>query len=97
MPASSRVRASRAEVRSATVTVPSTSSARAAGALGLAWRAAAYLPFVVSPITVAFGLLLLCRTPLLRDIGATVAIGVFAAMCFAFVLAGVKPGEEDAG
>lgn len=44
-----------------------------------------------------FGLLLLCRTPLLRDIGATVAIGVLAAMCFAFVLAGVKPGEEDAG
>ena len=44
-----------------------------------------------------FGLLLLCRTPLLRDIGATVAIGVLAAMCFAFVLAGVRPGEEDAG
>lgn len=44
-----------------------------------------------------FGLLLLCRTPLLRDIGATVAIGVLAAMCFAFVLAGVKPGEEDTG
>lgn len=34
-------------------------TARAAGAPGLAWRAAAYLPFVVSPITVAFGLLLL--------------------------------------
>ena len=34
-------------------------TARAAGALGLAWRAAAYLPFVLSPITVAFGLLLL--------------------------------------
>ena len=28
-------------------------------AAGLAWRAAAYLPFVLSPITVAFGLLLL--------------------------------------
>ncbi|WP_439114544.1 ABC transporter permease [Hydrogenophaga sp.] len=33
------------------------SSAR--GALALAWRAAAFLPFVVSPVTVAFGLLLL--------------------------------------
>ena len=29
------------------------------GALALAWRAAAFLPFVVSPVTVAFGLLLL--------------------------------------
>ena len=44
-----------------------------------------------------FGLLLLCRTPLLRDIGATVAIGVLSAMCFAFVLAGVRPGEEEGG
>jgi len=33
------------------------SSAR--GALALAWRAAAFLPLVVSPVTVAFGLLLL--------------------------------------
>ncbi|MEZ5643773.1 MAG: iron ABC transporter permease [Burkholderiaceae bacterium] len=29
------------------------------GAQGLLWRAAAYLPFIVSPVTVAFGLLLL--------------------------------------
>jgi len=29
------------------------------GATGLLWRAAAYLPFIVSPVTVAFGLLLL--------------------------------------
>jgi thiamine transport system permease protein len=31
----------------------------AQGGLSLAWRAAAFLPFVVSPVTVAFGLLLL--------------------------------------
>ncbi|MDO9148118.1 MAG: iron ABC transporter permease [Hydrogenophaga sp.] len=31
----------------------------ARGGLALAWRAAAFLPFVVSPVTVAFGLLLL--------------------------------------
>lgn len=31
----------------------------AQGLLALAWRAAAFLPFVVSPVTVAFGLLLL--------------------------------------
>jgi thiamine transport system permease protein len=31
----------------------------AQGMLALAWRAAAFLPFVVSPVTVAFGLLLL--------------------------------------
>lgn len=34
-------------------------TARAAGRWGLAWRAAAFVPFVVSPVTVAFGLLLL--------------------------------------
>jgi predicted exporter len=34
-----------------------------------------------------FGLLCLCRTPLLRDIGATVAIGVVAAMVFSFLFA----------
>ena len=34
-------------------------SAQGLRRLGLAWRAAAFLPFVVSPVTVAFGLLLL--------------------------------------
>jgi thiamine transport system permease protein len=34
-------------------------SGAAGGAWSLLWRAAAYLPFVVSPVTVAFGLLLL--------------------------------------
>lgn len=38
-----------------------------------------------------FGLLCLCRTPLLRDIGVTVATGVVAAMVFAFLFAGPRP------
>ena len=37
-----------------------------------------------------FGLLCLCRTPLLRDIGETVAMGVVAAMLFAFLFAGPR-------
>jgi predicted exporter len=37
-----------------------------------------------------FGLLCLCRTPLLRDIGETVAVGVVAAMLFAFLFAGPR-------
>ena len=39
-----------------------------------------------------FGLLALCRTPLLRDIGATVVVGVVAAMVFSFLFAGQRPG-----
>ncbi len=38
-----------------------------------------------------FGLLALCRTPLLRDIGRTVVIGVLAAMVFSFLFAGPRP------
>lgn len=38
-----------------------------------------------------FGLLCVCRTPLLRDIGTTVATGVVCAMIFAFMFAGRKP------
>jgi predicted exporter len=38
-----------------------------------------------------FGLLALCRTPLLRDIGATVVIGVVGAMIFSFLFAGQRP------
>lgn len=41
-----------------------------------------------------FGLLATCRTPLLRDIGVTVAIGVVAVMCFSFLLAGERPRLE---
>ncbi len=37
---------------------------------------------------VTFGLLSLCRTPLLRGIGITVAVGVACAMGFAFLFAG---------
>ncbi len=41
-----------------------------------------------------FGLLALCRTPLLRDIGITVAVGTVAALCFAFLFAGPRTGRE---
>ncbi len=41
-----------------------------------------------------FGLLALCRTPLLRDIGETVVIGTVAALCFSFLFAGPRPGRE---
>ena len=43
-----------------------------------------------------FGLLCLCRTPLLRDIGETVAVGVVAAMLFAFMFAGIAPSAQNA-
>ena len=35
-----------------------------------------------------FGLLAACQTPLLRDIGLTVAAGALAAMAFSFLFAG---------
>ena len=38
-----------------------------------------------------FGVLALCRTPLLRQIGATVAIGALAALVLAFMFAGPRP------
>jgi predicted exporter len=38
-----------------------------------------------------FGQLALCRTPLLRQIGATVVIGALAAFVFAFLFAGQRP------
>ena len=41
-----------------------------------------------------FGLLALCRTPLLRDIGETVVTGAVAALCFSFLFAGPWPGRE---
>jgi len=37
-----------------------------------------------------FGLLALCRTPLLRDIGTTVVIGALSALVFAFMFAGER-------
>jgi predicted exporter len=38
-----------------------------------------------------FGLLAACETPLLRDIGSTVAIGAALAMVFGFLFAGERP------
>ncbi len=40
-----------------------------------------------------FGLLAACETPLLRDIGVTVAVGAGLAMSFAFLFAGAAPEE----
>jgi len=42
-----------------------------------------------------FGVLALCRTPLLRQIGLTVAIGAVLALVFAFLFAGVMPGDSE--
>ncbi len=41
-----------------------------------------------------FGLLAACQTPLLRDIGVTVAAGALAAMAFSFLFAGQSPAED---
>ena len=46
-------------VRALDVAGAARGASQARGGLALAWRAAAFLPFVVSPVTVAFGLLLL--------------------------------------
>jgi predicted exporter len=43
-----------------------------------------------------FGLLAGCQTPLLRDIGMTVAIGALLAMGFSFAFAGAGPNEAEA-
>jgi predicted exporter len=40
-----------------------------------------------------FCMLALCRTPLLRQIGITVAIGSFAALVLAFLFAGARPRD----
>ncbi len=42
-----------------------------------------------------FGLLAACQTPLLRDIGMTVAIGALLAMGFAFLIAGKAADEPE--
>lgn len=41
-----------------------------------------------------FGLLAFCRTPLLHQMGSTVAMGAIAAMIFAFLFAGQHPRRE---
>ena len=43
-----------------------------------------------------FGLLCTCQTPLLRDIGVTVAVGALLAMGFAFLLVGEAPIQREA-
>ena len=43
-----------------------------------------------------FGLLAFCRTPLLHDIGMTVAVGAFLALVFAFLIVGPKPAASAA-
>ena len=42
-----------------------------------------------------FGLLAACQTPLLRDIGTTVAAGALLAMAFSFLFAGKAPHEAE--
>ena len=44
-----------------------------------------------------FGLLTVCRTPLLRDIGVTVATGALLAIIFAFLFVGPKPNPAVKG
>lgn len=58
------------------------SASAAPGAGALVWRAAAYLPFVVSPVTVAFGLLLLY--PGWTD-SLALLIGAYALLAYPFV------------
>jgi thiamine transport system permease protein len=52
------------------------------GAWALLWRAAAYLPFVVSPVTVAFGLLLLYPS---WTASLVLLIGAYALLAYPFV------------
>jgi len=52
------------------------------GAWALLWRAAAYLPFVVSPVTVAFGLLLLYPG---WTASLALLIGAYALLAYPFV------------
>jgi predicted exporter len=42
-----------------------------------------------------FGLLALCSTPLLRQIGLTVVIGAVAAICLGFLFAGPRPRPQS--
>jgi predicted exporter len=44
-----------------------------------------------------FGLLTLCRTPLLRQIGVTVVIGALTALLFAFLFVGKRPTAAEFG
>ncbi len=55
---------------------------RSQGAWALVWRAAAFLPFVVSPVTVAFGLLLLYPG---WTASLALLIGAYALLAYPFV------------
>lgn len=55
---------------------------QASNAWALAWRAAAYLPFVVSPVTVAFGLLLLYPS---WTASLALLVGAYALLAYPFV------------
>jgi predicted exporter len=44
-----------------------------------------------------FGMLAACQTPLLRDIGMTVALGAVLAMLFGFLFAGPRPSRAAPG
>lgn len=67
-------------------------TARAAGATGLAWRAAAYLPFVVSPITVAFGLLLLYPD---ATASLFLLVAAYALLAYPFVARSIGAGLDQ--
>lgn len=58
------------------------SASVAQGAWALVWRAAAYLPFVASPVTVAFGLLLLYPG---WTASVALLIGAYALLAYPFV------------
>jgi thiamine transport system permease protein len=55
------------------------------------WRAAAFLPFVVSPVTVAFGLLLLY--PSLTS-GLSLLLGAYALLAYPFVAKALSAGLD---
>ncbi|AOW15410.1 ABC transporter permease [Hydrogenophaga crassostreae] len=57
-------------------------ASNAFGGAALAWRAAAYLPFVVSPVTVAFGLLLLYPG---WTASLALLVGAYALLAYPFV------------
>jgi thiamine transport system permease protein len=58
----------------------------------LAWRAAAYLPFVVSPVTVAFGLLLLYPS---WTASLALLVGAYALLAYPFVAKSVTAALDN--
>ena len=42
-----------------------------------------------------FGLLGLCQTPLLRDIGTTVAVGALMSLLCSFLIVGINPVQQS--